>query len=253
MKTKFIVFFTGCIILISVFFSGCGENNNAGPSDPDPAPVNTATITPAFTVTGTVSATPTATVTGTASATPTVTPRRTTVICYPANSDDGYDCSDGSTDNSEVASWIGDTSSTNVSCYIGASFDISTIPSNAVVETAEFYMYQSSHLGDPMNDLGYVVIDHVTFASIADVYDGSTVHLAGYVFLTTTNPIGMKSYTVTTRVQSDINNGRLFSQYRIRHQTNTDNDGETDGTAWILSEHETQSARPRLEITYFYY
>ena len=97
------------------------------------------------------------------------------------------------------------------------SFDISNIPSSVVINPATLRLYQTSRTGTPFNDLGSVVVDHVSYGATLDSgpgdYDGLLALLG---IFSTTDTVGYRTLDVTARVNSDIASIRSDSQYRLR-------------------------------------
>ncbi|BAV33955.1 hypothetical protein SCL_1650 [Sulfuricaulis limicola] len=98
------------------------------------------------------------------------------------------------------------------------SFDLSNIPTTATVGAAILRLYQASQVGTPFNDLGSVVVDHVSYGATLDNspgdYEGGLLALLG--IFSTSDTIGYRTLDVTARVNSDVTNMRSRSQYRLR-------------------------------------
>jgi DNA-binding beta-propeller fold protein YncE len=99
------------------------------------------------------------------------------------------------------------------------SFDLSRIPAGTIVISATLRLYQASVVGSPYNGtLGSVIVDHVDYGTSLDGtdYGAATLLLGNVGTLSSDSSTGYKTLSVSSRVQNDLGNVRLRSQYRLR-------------------------------------
>jgi hypothetical protein len=98
------------------------------------------------------------------------------------------------------------------------SFDFAKIPAGTSVTAATLRLYQASVSGSPYDGtLGNLVVDHVNYGASLDGTDYAVGALLSNVStLSSDSSVGYKTLEVTNRVQNDLDNGRVRSQYRMR-------------------------------------
>ena len=136
--------------------------------------------------------------------------------------------------------------------YIGRalfSFDITTL-AGATIKSATLRIYHDSVEGTPFSSYGDVVADHVYYG--ADVTANASL-FNGYIVApavpgSITGSTGPMSIDVTAAVQADVNaDGRLHTQFRLRHANERATFIETNRAFWCTGENANE---PLLEITY---
>ncbi len=134
------------------------------------------------------------------------------------------------------------------------SFDVTGIPADATIESAELQFYQSEVTGDPYGKLGGLVLDLVSYGSSLDdsAYDApamgslplSPLPAAGQWYM-------VSDATLLSWVQNVVTSEQAYFQVRLRFSTETDDDGEED---WIAIQPGGSflgsSKSPTLIITY---
>ena len=100
-------------------------------------------------------------------------------------------------------------------------FNIATI--NSTVVSATLYMYQTSTLGNPYEHFGEIRVAHVDFGSSIEAgeedFSGAPISEGYAVLSPADDTISWKTANVTQFVQSDINNSRTHSQFRLYFAT----------------------------------
>jgi hypothetical protein len=183
-----------------------------------------------------------------------LTTSATTVTLCSEASLDGYIRGDDLVDSTSSMLIIGDDN-VNKSHRIFVSFNLSSIPSGATIDSANLRLYHlllsaGFHPHDAYTDLGHVVVDHVDYGSPLAIDDYGIVALASNIgTISTFAGWGWRELDVTSLVQYDIDNGRPRSQYRLRYYPlETDGDGLYDQNAFASNE--TPYSPPELVITY---
>jgi DNA-binding beta-propeller fold protein YncE len=98
------------------------------------------------------------------------------------------------------------------------SFDLLNIPAGTSVAAATLRLYQASVSGSPYGGaLGDVVVDHMNYGTSLDGTDYAAGALLSNIgMLSSDDSAGYKTLGVASRVQNDLDNGRVRSQYRLR-------------------------------------
>lgn len=145
---------------------------------------------------------------------------------------------------------IGDAAA-GISMRSVAGFDISSIPSGSTIASATLRVYQYSISGTPYTLLGTIVVDHVNFGSSIDTTDYSGGTLSSNIGTISNNTtIEYKTLDVASNVQTDLNDGRTSSQYRLRFTTETA-PGDNNLANFETAENFGGSGnRPELVVTY---
>jgi hypothetical protein len=133
------------------------------------------------------------------------------------------------------------------------SFDISAIPAGSSVASATLRLHQISVIGSPYSELGNVVVDHVDYgAALSGLEDFSVPALAsGVGTLSTDATLGLRTLSVTARVQADVTAGRARSQFRLRFSpTEASDDGNSDFAQFADAGYVIAAEVPQLEVRY---
>ena len=100
------------------------------------------------------------------------------------------------------------------------SFDLSSLPSDAVIESATLRMYQEKIVGNPYGVGGNLRIDHLDYGSSLGNEDyGASSISSSFTTLTDNSVIEWKDASVTDSLKNDLSNGRDNSQYRLHFAT----------------------------------
>lgn len=100
------------------------------------------------------------------------------------------------------------------------SFDLSSIPSDATIESATLRIYQEKIVGDPYGVGGSLKVDHLDYGgSLGNEDYGASSISSSFTTLTNNATIEWKDVDVTDRLKNDLSNGRDNSQYRIHFST----------------------------------
>lgn len=113
------------------------------------------------------------------------------------------------------------------------SFDLTAVPTGAVVDSARLRLFLAGHSTNPFVELGNVIVDHVDYGATfegSDYFAGALTADIGTIAADTA--LGYKSLLVTSAVQADLSAARTRSQYRLRFATA---DGNNDGTSDFVS------------------
>lgn len=109
------------------------------------------------------------------------------------------------------------------------TFDLSSVPSGAKIESATMKLYQATVTGNPYSSGGALKVDHLTYGNTLDSTDYSLPALTSNISTLATNKtIEWKDADVTESVKDDIANARSVSQFRL-HFTVEATDGDTTG------------------------
>jgi len=111
------------------------------------------------------------------------------------------------------------------------SFDLSSIPDGATIESVELRFYQAKVGGDPYAKLGNLILDHVDYGSSLDAsaYNTPAMDSAGLPQLTSSGVwYIIPGRTLASWVERDLSAGRPDTQVRLRFSQETDGDGDED-------------------------
>jgi hypothetical protein len=176
-----------------------------------PSPTSTLTPTP------TVTPKPSPTVTPTPKPTPTPTPTSQTKTLSSNTSLDGFQSSNG---GGNLGVEIRAGRNTNLITRGFISFDLSSIPSSATVESVTLRLYQTGVVGTPYDVGGRLKIDHLDFGSSLENADYNTPSISASFTTLTDNPTAeWKEADVTDTLRNDLTNSRPRSQFRIHFAT----------------------------------
>lgn len=135
----------------------------------------------------------------------------------------------------------GGTSSTNSSCGDYAtplttqgfrgfvSFDISSIPVGATIQSATLSLVQFAVFADPYGNLGNVVVDSAVYGNVLEAGAYDRAGPADAIAVLSTNAVlEEKTCSVTSAVARDLLSTRNQSQYRLRFTTEDNHDAISD-------------------------
>jgi len=240
------------------------------------APVATSTPSPTLTNAAGNTVTPTSTSTPTSTATSTLTPMHTPTASTTAppsgpitvtlqQGSNGYSgAEDTYIDRYQSAPYSALTALKVGSRQIYAAllrFDLSTIPSNAVITMAQLQVYATGWSGSEVAIATHAVIRAVTFAEatwsvaqtgypwgVAGCEDTSTDRRASLEsMVTATGPGRWYEFGLTSLVQSWVNGTALNRGILLRATRDT----YTGSFQFASAEHATSSLRPKLVISYY--
>jgi parallel beta-helix repeat protein len=133
------------------------------------------------------------------------------------------------------------------------SFDISSFPLWAVIDSATLRMYQYSTTGTPYTDLGDLIVDHLNYGDTLDSDDFDLAALQDDIgTLSTDDTVEWKELDVTDSFQNDFDNLRTHSQYRLRFSPLEINNNEVSDCVYLESADNfgTTGNIPELVIAY---
>ena len=160
-----------------------------------------------------------------------------------------------------LSPFVGDAANTdNFSHYRALyTFDLSQIPADAEILSAELRITQRQGSGDPTGEFVHAIVDHVNVQPGVEqiAFNGFLINVVTGanglpVPLTTVNTPGLRTLDVTSEVADDIDSGRSASQYRIRTPfLGQANDATYDFFAFFDGQNGANADQmPTLEITY---
>ena len=134
------------------------------------------------------------------------------------------------------------------------SFDLSSVPNNATIESANLQLYQARVDGTPYAGLGTVIVDRVDLGAGLDAADYSGGTLTTNIgTLSSTTTIEYKNLDVTNAVRADKTSNKPRAEFRIRWSiADSNNNGLTDRALFTDAEDSccTVSRPPQLVVTY---
>jgi pSer/pThr/pTyr-binding forkhead associated (FHA) protein len=134
------------------------------------------------------------------------------------------------------------------------SFDLSSIPAGATVESAELRFYQKEIQGDPYTKLGNLLLEHVDYGASLDDSAYNTPAIESAVLDQQRTPGAwyiLSDLTLASWIQSNVEAGRSRFQVRLQFRQETDGDSSEDWVA-IQAGGGVLGSRnsPQLTITY---
>jgi hypothetical protein len=151
------------------------------------------------------------------SPTPTPTPETKEEVITSTASLDGYRGSNGFGSNN-LYIFTGRNISVIQRGFV--SFDLSSLPSDAIIESATLRLYQEKVVGNPYGVGGSLKVDHLDYGnSLGNEDYGASSISSSFVTLTNNATIEWKDADVTDSLKNDLSNGRDKSQYRIHFST----------------------------------
>lgn len=234
-KTPIFWISLGLLLIISIgaAYRAYRYGNQTATPTPTPttaqSPTPTLTFTITVTPTSTKKSTPTRTPTPTATKTPTATPTppSQTVTLSSSAGIDGFRANNGG-GNATLEIRAG--RNINLVTRGFASFDLGSLPVDAVIDQATFRLYQTSVIGDPYGaGGGSIKVDHLDFGDGLDNSDYAVAAISSsFGTISTSASVGWKEIDVTDALRSDRTNSRSRSQYRI-HLTVESEGGDVTG------------------------
>ena len=221
MSTQQKIFIVIAIILVFGVIGGAfwfGSTRKKQESEPSPSPTteSSPTAVPEGEE-GIESPNPSPVVTSSPSPTPSPTPVTQEKVITATASLDGYRGSNGFGSDS-LYILIGRNISVIQRGFV--SFDLSSLPSGAVIESATLRMYQQKIVGNPYGVGGSLKIDHLDYGgSLGNEDYGASSISSNFTTLTNNAILEWKDANVTDTLKNDLSNGRSNSQYRIRFST----------------------------------
>ncbi len=187
-------------------------------------------------------------------------PTFTTVNVFLAaeGSNEGTLGSGGSIAENAASLEVGDRESINPPGPVRAfvSFNLGSIPPNAIVTFAQLRLEMTNVTGDPFPIMGNVLVDHVDYGNQfppSTAYSGITNLILGNIgTLVTDATLGVKTVSVTFSVGQDRTAGRARSQFRV-HFANADNNNNGSPTFVRFVDAEQvggPGSIPLLQVTY---
>ena len=130
------------------------------------------------------------------------------------------------------------------------SFDLSAIGST--INSARLRLYQDYIWGNPYENLGAVVVDHVFIGGTLEETDFDSGLITSNVGTLSSNAAEeWKELDVSEAVRRDYTEGRDDSQFRLRFLQETDNDGSMDYIVFEDGENNRGTGNtPTLVVTY---
>ncbi|MBU0572351.1 DNRLRE domain-containing protein [Patescibacteria group bacterium] len=245
------LFIIAAIILVFAIIGGAfwlGSSRKKQEGEPSPSP--TPEANPAAVIEGaTESSSPSSEVTSSPSPTPTPTPETIEKVITSTASLDGYWGSNGfGYDNLYIL--VGRNIGVIQRGFV--SFNLSSLPSGAVIESATLRLYQEKIVGHPYG-IGTrdLKVDHLNYGdSLGNEDYGASAISASFATLTNNATIEWKDANVTDSLKNDLSNGRNKSQYRILFPT--DVAGATSDLVYFESADNSQGTGnlPQLVIKY---
>ena len=135
------------------------------------------------------------------------------------------------------------------------SFDLSGLPANVEITSAELSVSQDDHSGAPYANLGgKIIVDHIVIGDELDLADYNSFPVKPNIGELSTNLVyEMKTLDVVDRVKNDIEMGRETSDYRLRFPVGLANNGVSDEVHFNGAENATGTGYlPKLIIKYEY-
>jgi hypothetical protein len=216
-QKKFLII--AAIVLVFAIIGGAfwlGSRRKKQEPEPSPSPTTEAGPT-AIPEETSESPSPSPEETSSPSPTPTPTPETKEEVIISTTSLDGYRGSNGfGSDNLYI--FTGRNISVIQRGFV--SFDISSLPSDATIESAALRLYQEKVVGNPYGVGGSLKVDHLVYGnSLGNEDYGASSISSSFTTLTDNAVIEWKDADVADALKSDLSNGRDKSQYRIHFST----------------------------------
>lgn len=132
------------------------------------------------------------------------------------------------------------------------SFDISTLPAGATIQSAVLRVYLVGAVGSPIAELGPLVVSHINYGTSLEASDFSpTVYAFNIATLATTTTAGWREVDVSSAVTADLG-ANARSQFRIEFLTRDQNaDGQDQFLTCVSGDDVFVTGNvPELVITY---
>jgi hypothetical protein len=161
---------------------------------------------------------------------------------------DGYVTASGAVLAGEAGMSAGDSSGNN-SARMFVSFPLDAIPAGSEIQGAVLELRQIEVRGTPYADLGPLLVDHMDFGARLDAGDyGAAALSAAFAEVSSDVALEPRTLDVKREVEADLTARRARSQFRLRFDVATDNDGKPDFARYTT--HESAPDRPVLRVTY---
>ncbi|RLC33019.1 hypothetical protein DRH13_00395 [Candidatus Woesebacteria bacterium] len=247
-QQKFLII--AAIVLVFAIIGGAfwlGSRNGKQESEPSPSPTTEAS--PTTTPEGEeADENPSPSPEETSSPSPTPTPVTKEENITATASLDGYWGSNGNgSDNLYIL--IGRNGSVIQRGYV--SFELSSLPSDATIESATLRVYQEKVVGNPYGVGGNLKIDHLDYGgSLGNEDYGASSISSSFATLTNNASVEWKDADVTDRLKDDLSNGRSNSQYRFHFST--ESTGTSSDLVYLESANNSQGTGnlPQLIVKY---
>jgi len=150
------------------------------------------------------------------------------------NAGDGDDNANGAVENS----------------FLG--FDLSDIPVGSTINSATLRINQVYVNGTPYTDLGNMIVDQVNFGNSIDNDDWDADAITSNIgTISNSEETGWKELDVTSAVETDMSASRTRSQFRIRFNIDSDEDGTQDDVYIESGENSNETGSiPELVVEY---
>lgn len=168
---------------------------------------------------------------------------------------DGMVFSNGSTVSAGGGPLVGDldTSINGIAVRQFFSFDLSSIPALAVIDSAEIDLRQAAVQGTPYTTHGVVLLEHVDYGASLDAADYALLALDPIPTPLSSSPtLESKTLDVQARVIANRLAGRTRFQVRLRFSTlSSDSDATNDAAEFGDAEGSAHAnSTPRLYVSY---
>ncbi len=245
-------YIVAAIVLVFAIIGGAfwlGSSRKKQESEPSPTPTIEASPTaiPEGEET-TESPSPSPEETNSPSPTPTPGPETKEEVIISTASLDGYRGSNGFGHN-DLYILIGRNLSVIQRGFV--SFNLSSLPSDATIESAILRLYQEKVVGNPYGIGGNLKVDHLNYGdSLGNEDYGASSISSSFTTFTNNLVIEWKDADVTDSLKNDLSSGRSKSQYRIHFSTEAT--GTTSDLVYFESADNSQgtSNLPQLVIKY---
>lgn len=134
------------------------------------------------------------------------------------------------------------------------SFDLTSLPAGAHIQSATLRVYLESCLANPITTLGNVSVEHIyfgtadPFSDIGPTYDGLLFSPQVSGSLSTTVSAGWREINVTAAVKADFSALHTRTQFRLRHTQLFPTSDTTTYENWLGGSSPVNG--PELLITY---
>lgn len=133
------------------------------------------------------------------------------------------------------------------------SFDITELPDNVEIVSAQLRIFQTKTLGNPYKSGGNLLIDHLNYGDTLDGSDFSTPALLSSFDIFSDKPTtGWREVDVTNQIINDLLSARKSTQYRLHFDKEFIGGDENGDFAYFESSENTQRSgnTPELVIEY---
>jgi hypothetical protein len=181
---------------------------------------------------------------------PTSSTKTKKIILNAVNRLDGFRSSNGS---GSTSSNIRAGRDSKLVTRFFVSFDLTELPDDIEVVSANLRIFQTKTMGDPYKTGGDLLIDHLNYGDSLDSSDYSTPALLSSFETFSDKPTtGWREVEVTSEVIDDVVSARQFSQFRLHFEKELAGGDENGDFAYFESSEDTQRSgnTPELVIEY---